>query len=233
MMQNEGVLLSHVGKSYAVGQSRLNIFEDLSLHIPPGDFLALMGPSGSGKSTILNLIGGIDGVDSGEVTVGGQRIDRMGQGALTRWRAANVGFVFQSYHLLPMLTAEQNVALPLLLTGLSGRERRRRARTVLEIVGLSERAGHLPSELSGGQQQRVGVARAIATDPKILLCDEPTGNLDRQSANEILQILGLLNAELAKTIVMVTHDEAAARAARRTLVLDKGAFAARELAACS
>ncbi|MGL6209420.1 MAG: ABC transporter ATP-binding protein, partial [Paracoccaceae bacterium] len=184
-----------------------------------------------GKSTILNLIGGIDRIDKGEIKIDDIRLDQMSDAGLTRWRADNVGFVFQFYNLLPMLTAAQNVELPLLLTPLRASERRERVNTILDIVGLAERRHHLPSELSGGQQQRVGIARAIAMDPKILLCDEPTGDLDRESANEILQILRLLNSELGKTIIMVTHDDAAARVATSSVTLDKGKFRVHEVAA--
>ena len=226
MERDTSVNLQHVAKSYRTRRQGLPIFEDLTLDIPDGDFLAVMGPSGSGKSTMLNLIGGIDRPDRGEIRVGGQRIDTMGEAALARWRAGHVGFVFQFYNLMPMLTAAENVELPLLLTPLTRRQRRERVATVLDLVGLAERARHRPGELSGGQMQRVGIARAMAADPCLLLCDEPTGDLDRQSADDILRMLGLLNAELGKTIVMVTHDEAAARAARRVLRLDKGRFVA-------
>ncbi|MBT9386244.1 ABC transporter ATP-binding protein [Pseudooceanicola sp. CBS1P-1] len=226
--------LASVSKSYPLGRSRVPIFEDLTLHIPTGDFLAIMGPSGSGKSTILNLIGGIDQADAGTISIGGTALGRMGERALTRWRARNIGFVFQFYNLMPRLSAAENVELPLLLTPLSARERRERVLTILDIVGLSDRARHLPSELSGGQQQRIGIARAVASDPRILLCDEPTGDLDRKSANEILDLLQMLNRELGKTIVMVTHDDSATRVARRTLLLDKGRFVARqEMPACA
>jgi putative ABC transport system ATP-binding protein len=226
-VDNASINLQHVSKSYPAKGRGLPIFDDLTLVIPDGDFLAIMGPSGSGKSTILNLLGGIDRPERGEIRIGGQRIDAMSEGALTRWRAFHVGFVFQFYNLLPMLTAAQNVELPLLLTQLTRRQRRERVATVLDLVGLSERASHRPSQLSGGQMQRVGIARAVASDPQLLLCDEPTGDLDRASANDILQMLRLLNAELGKTIVMATHDEAAAQAARRVLHLDKGKFVAR------
>ncbi|QBF29674.1 ABC transporter ATP-binding protein [Thalassococcus sp. S3] len=225
--------LRNVSKSYPLGKSRIAIFEDMTLTIPEGDFLAIMGPSGSGKSTILNLIGGIDTVDAGTVSIGGTVLEKMGDAALTRWRSANVGFVFQFYNLMPMLTAAENVELPLLLTPLSRRERKERVQMILDIVGLGERQGHRPSELSGGQQQRVGIARAVATDPKILLCDEPTGDLDRKSANEILDILQMLNRKLGKTIVMVTHDDSATRVAKRTLFLDKGQFVSREMSQCA
>jgi len=225
--------LTNVFKSYPLGKSRIPIFEDLTMTIPDGDFLAIMGPSGSGKSTILNLIGGIDTVDQGHVSIGGTMLDKMSNRALTRWRSEVIGFVFQFYNLMPMLSAAQNVELPLLLTGLSGSERRERVHTILDIVGLSDRHDHLPSLLSGGQQQRVGIARAIASDPRILLCDEPTGDLDRKSADEILELLQLLNSKLGKTIIMVTHDESSTRVAKRTVVLDKGRFVSEEVAQCA
>jgi len=184
----------------------------------------VMGPSGSGKTTLLNLLGAIDRPDSGEVHVAGTPIDRLSGGKLARWRAANIGFIFQFYNLMPMLSAAQNVELPLLLTRLRARERRRRAETALHVVNLADRAKHYPREMSGGQQQRVAIARAIVSDPKLLLCDEPTGDLDRSTADEILLLLQLLNRDLGKTIVTVTHDPAAARYARRVLHLDKGKF---------
>jgi putative ABC transport system ATP-binding protein len=190
-----------------------------------------MGPSGSGKTTLLNLLGGIDRPDSGEVHVAGQRIDNLSEGGLARWRAANVGFIFQFYNLMPMLTAAHNVELPLLLTRLGKQDRRKHVETALKIVSLPDRAKHYPREMSGGQQQRVAIARAIVSDPKLLLCDEPTGDLDRTTADEILSTLQILNRELGKTIVMVTHDPAAARYAQRTLHLDKGSFEERNLAA--
>ena len=199
--------------------------QGVTLDLPPGDFLALMGPSGSGKTTLLNLLGGLDTPTEGEVVVGGDRIDRMAGGRLAGWRARHVGFVFQFYNLLPVLTAEKNVELPLLLTPLSRGERRRHVATALEVVGLSDRARHYPRQLSGGQEQRVGIARAIVTDPTLLLCDEPTGDLDRKSGDEILDLLQALNAEHGKTIVMVTHDAHAAARARRTLHLNKGVLA--------
>ena len=231
MTSAQRIELKNVHKSYAIGKNRITIFDDLTLTVPRGDFLSIMGPSGSGKSTILNLIGGIDRADKGEIVIDDIRLNQMSDAALTSWRAANVGFVFQFYNLLPMLTAAQNVELPLLLTPLRASERKARVDTILDIVGLAERRHHLPSELSGGQQQRIGIARAIAMDPKILLCDEPTGDLDRDSANEILHILQLLNSELGKTIIMVTHDDAAARVAKSSVILDKGKFRVREVAA--
>ncbi|MCG7622235.1 ABC transporter ATP-binding protein [Epibacterium sp. Ofav1-8] len=225
--------LTNVCKSYPLGKSRIPIFDDLTMSIPDGDFLAIMGPSGSGKSTILNLIGGIDTVDKGHVSIGGTMLDKMSTRALTRWRSEVIGFVFQFYNLMPMLSAAQNVELPLLLTDLSASERRERVHTILDIVGLSDRHDHLPSLLSGGQQQRVGIARAIASDPRILLCDEPTGDLDRKSADEILDLLQLLNTKLGKTIIMVTHDESSTRVAKRTVFLDKGRFVSEEIAQCA
>src|SRR5712672_197949 len=213
-----------LSKHFIKGKETIVVFDRLDLAIPQGDFVAVMGPSGSGKTTLLNLLGGIDHPDSGEVHVGGTRIDRLREGRLARWRGANIGFIFQFYNLMPMLTAGQNVELPLLLTKLRARERRRNAETALKVVNLADRIKHYPREMSGGQQQRVAIARAIVTDPKLLLCDEPTGDLDRHSADEILLLLQLLNRDLGKTIVMVTHDPAAARYARRVLHLDKGKF---------
>jgi putative ABC transport system ATP-binding protein len=225
------VRLVKTSKRFVKGRETISIFDKLDLTIPRGDFVAVMGPSGSGKTTLLNLLGGIDRADAGEVVVAGKRIDGLSEGELARWRAANIGFVFQFYNLMPMLTAAQNVELPLLLTSLRGKERAARVETALSIVGLADRLKHYPREMSGGQQQRVAIARAIVSDPSLLLCDEPTGDLDRASADEILSILQLLNKELGKTIVMVTHDPAAARYAQRTLHLDKGRFAEQELAA--
>ena len=213
-----------LSKCFVKGKEPIVVFDCLDLAIPQGDFVAVMGPSGSGKTTLLNLLGGIDHPDSGEVHVGGTRIDRLGEGKLARWRGANIGFIFQFYNLMPMLTAGQNVELPLLLTKLRARARRRNAETALKIVNLADRIKHYPREMSGGQQQRVAIARAIVTDPKLLLCDEPTGDLDRHSADEILLLLQMLNRDLGKTIVMVTHDPAAAKYARRELHLDKGKF---------
>jgi putative ABC transport system ATP-binding protein len=225
------VRLVKASKRFVKGRETITIFDKLDLTIPHGDFAAVMGPSGSGKTTLLNLLGGIDRADGGEVVVAGRRIDGLSEGELARWRAANIGFIFQFYNLMPMLTAAQNVELPLLLTALRGKERKARVETALSVVGLADRMKHYPREMSGGQQQRVAIARAIVSDPSLLLCDEPTGDLDRTSADEILSILQLLNKELGKTVVMVTHDPAAARYAQRTLHLDKGRFAERELAA--
>jgi putative ABC transport system ATP-binding protein len=225
------VRLAGVAKRFTKGKETISIFDHLDLAIPRGDFIAVMGPSGSGKTTLLNLLGGIDRVDAGEIAVADQRIDGLSEGELAAWRAASIGFIFQFYNLMPMLTAAQNVELPLLLTRLRRKERAERVHTALSVVGLADRIKHRPREMSGGQQQRVAIARAIVSDPNLLLCDEPTGDLDRQSADEILSILQLLNGELGKTIVMVTHDPAAASYAKRVLHLDKGRFVERELAA--
>jgi len=222
--------LTDLSKRYTRGKESITIFSDLTMEIAPRDFISIMGPSGSGKTTLLNLLGGIDRPSSGSVVCDGVRIDNMSQGKLAKWRAANVGFIFQFYNLMPTLSAAQNVELPLLLTKLSGKERKRRVQTAMEIVKLSDRARHYPRQLSGGQQQRVAIARAIVADPKVLLCDEPTGDLDRTTADEILGTLQLLNEELGKTIVMVTHDPAAAKFAARELHLDKGRFLEREAA---
>lgn len=225
------VRLTDLRKGFSKGKEPISIFDGLNLAIPSGDFVAIMGPSGSGKTTLLNLLGGIDRPDAGEIDIAGRRIDRLSEGDLARWRAANIGFVFQFYNLMPMLSAAQNVELPLLLTNLRAKARRERVATALKIVNLADRAKHYPREMSGGQQQRVAIARAIVSDPKLLLCDEPTGDLDRASADEILSMLQLLNGDLGKTIVMVTHDPAAAKYARRTLHLDKGFFIEKDLAA--
>ena len=221
---DNAIHITGLRKGYTIGTQTVTIFDNLTLDIPAGDFVAVMGPSGSGKSTLLNLLGGIDRPDAGEIHFGYTRIDQMSESALTRWRGSNVGFVFQFYNLMPMLTAAQNVELPLLLAPLNAKQRRERVETILSLVGLSDRADHRPSELSGGQQQRIGIARALATDPKLLLCDEPTGDLDRTSADEILTMLQVLNREMGKTIVMVTHDDSAGRFAKRVLRLDKGHF---------
>ncbi|WP_116142125.1 ABC transporter ATP-binding protein [Trinickia diaoshuihuensis] len=218
------VSLKDIVKTYTRGKQTVEVLHHLDLQVADGDFVALMGPSGSGKTTVLNLIGGIDHPTSGELIVAGERIDQLKGGALARWRSNNVGFVFQFYNLMPMLTAERNVELPLLLTSLGKGERMKRVHAALSIVGLEERAKHKPSELSGGQAQRVAIARALVSDPKLLVCDEPTGDLDRATADEILHLLQLLNREYGKTIVMVTHDQKAADYATHTLHLDKGRF---------
>ena len=209
-------------KSYQRGAERLEVLHGIDLEIPEGDFVALMGPSGSGKSTLLNLIGGLDTPSGGEIEIAGRRIDTLSAGQLSTWRSDNVGFVFQFYNLMPTLSAQKNVELPLLLTRLNAAQRARNASIALQLVGLADRAKHKPNELSGGQQQRVAIARAIVSDPTLLICDEPTGDLDRQSAEEILGLLQTLNREHGKTIVMVTHDPKAADHARRTVHLDKG-----------
>lgn len=219
------VRVRDVHKFYTRGTERIDVLKGVSLDIPTGDFLALMGPSGSGKTTLLNMLGGIDAPTQGLIEVAGVSIGNLSGGALSRWRAAHVGFVFQLYNLLPALTAEKNVELPLLLTKLSRSERIKRANIALKVVGLAERARHYPRQLSGGQEQRVGIARAIVTDPALLLCDEPTGDLDRKAGDEILDLLQTLNREYGKTIVMVTHDPHAADRARRTLHLEKGVLA--------
>ncbi len=225
------IRLTDVDKSYVRGKEKVVIFDKLTMQIEQGDFVAIMGPSGSGKTTLLNLLGGTDRPDKGTIEVEGQRIDNMSEGQLARWRAANAGFIFQFYNLMPILTAAQNVELPLMLTNLPAAKRKANVETALKIVGLEDRAKHRPREMSGGQQQRVAIARAIVADPKLLLCDEPTGDLDRATADEILSTLQLLNRELGKTILMVTHDAAAAKFAKRTLHLDKGRFNEEELAA--
>lgn len=216
--------LEGVVKTYRKGRERVEVLHELDLEISAGEFAALMGPSGSGKTTLLNLIGGLDKPTAGSITVSGQRIDQLGSRALARWRSEHVGFIFQFYNLMPVLTAQRNVELPLLLKKMSAKERRERARTALEIVGLSDRAKHLPRELSGGQEQRVAIARAIVSDPDILLADEPTGDLDRDTASEILDLLGTLNQRHGKTILMVTHDPVAAERAGRTVHMDKGSL---------
>ena len=214
--------LKDVHKSFTKGREQVEVLLGIDLAIDEGDFLALMGPSGSGKTTLLNIVGGIDSASQGDVTVAEADLNRMSGRELARWRSSNIGFVFQFYNLLPVLNARRNVELPLLLTRLSGKQRRRNAQTALEIVGLADRARHKPGELSGGQQQRVAIARAIVADPPILVCDEPTGDLDRETAEEILELLGILNRDHGKTIIMVTHDPKAADHARHTLHLDKG-----------
>ncbi|HEV2676296.1 MAG TPA: ABC transporter ATP-binding protein [Aliidongia sp.] len=219
------VTLKNVLKRYRRGKEQVEVLHSLDLTIEAGDFVAIMGPSGSGKTTLLNLIGGLDQPTEGEVSVAGERIDRLSGGQLAKWRARHVGFIFQFYNLMPMMTAERNVELPLLLTSLSRAERKRNVATALDIVGLGDRAKHKPSELSGGQQQRVAIARALVADPTLLVCDEPTGDLDRQTADEILHLLQLLNREQGKTIIMVTHDPKAAEFASRHLHVDKGQLA--------
>ena len=221
-MSEPMVQVHNVTKVYERGRQKIEVLHGLTLDIPKGDFVALMGPSGSGKTTLLNLIGGLDKPTSGEISVGGRRIDQLGSGQLAAWRARNVGFVFQFYNLMPVLTAEGNVELPLLLTRLSGAQRRKNVAVALEVVGLADRATHKPRELSGGQEQRVAIARALVSDPQLLVCDEPTGDLDRKTADEILGLLQVLNREHGKTIVIVTHDPKAAEFARRTLHLEKG-----------
>jgi putative ABC transport system ATP-binding protein len=218
------VRIRGVRKHFSRGNERIDVLRGVDLDIPQGDFLALMGPSGSGKTTLLNLLGGLDTPSGGTIEVGGTPIGGLGASGLSRWRSRHIGFVFQLYNLLPVLTAERNVELPLLLTKLSKAERRKRVAIALKVVGLADRARHYPRQLSGGQEQRVGIARAIVTDPTLLLCDEPTGDLDRRSGDEILDLLQTLNREHGKTIVMVTHDPHAADRARRTIHLDKGSL---------
>jgi len=215
-----------VTKSYRRGGETIEVLHGVDLDIPRGDFVALMGPSGSGKTTLLNLIGGLDTPTGGSIVVDGRRIDRLSSGELSAWRAAHVGFVFQFYNLLPVLSAQRNVELPLLLTSLSAAERRRHAAVALALVGLADRARHKPKELSGGQEQRVAIARAIVSDPTLLVCDEPTGDLDRATADEVLRLIQMLNREHGKTVVMVTHDPKAAEYARRRVHLDKGTMTA-------
>jgi putative ABC transport system ATP-binding protein len=217
--------INSLTKTYTRGKEKVEVLHGLTLGIPKGDFVALMGPSGSGKTTLLNLIGGLDQPTSGELSIDGKRIDKLSGGDLAKWRANNVGFVFQFYNLMPVLTAQGNVELPLLLTKLSSAQRKKNVGIALQVVGLADRAKHKPTELSGGQQQRVAIARAIVSDPTILVCDEPTGDLDRKTADEILRLLQTLNREHGKTIVMVTHDPLAAEYAKHTLHLDKGKLA--------
>jgi putative ABC transport system ATP-binding protein len=216
------VSLHNVIKRYVRGKQTIEVLHQLDLEVPAGQFLALMGPSGSGKTTLLNLIGGLDRPTAGEVIVAGERIDQLSSGQLAKWRARHVGFVFQFYNLMPMLSAERNVELPLLLTSLSSAQRKRNVAAALELVGLTSHVKHKPSELSGGQQQRVAIARALIADPTLLVCDEPTGDLDRASASEILGLIQVLNREQHKTVVMVTHDQKAADYASRILHVDKG-----------
>jgi putative ABC transport system ATP-binding protein len=222
MMSNPLVTVRSLHKVFQRGGQRIDVLQGVNLDIPEGDYLSLMGPSGSGKTTLLNLIGGLDTPTEGSITVAGDRIDKLSGGKLSAWRARHVGFVFQLYNLLPVLTAARNVELPLLLTKLGKADRQKRVQVALSIVGLGDRMHHYPRQLSGGQEQRVGIARAIVTDPTLLLCDEPTGDLDRKSGDEILHLLQALNQDHNKTIVMVTHDPHAAARAKRTLHLEKG-----------
>jgi putative ABC transport system ATP-binding protein len=212
----------NVHKTFRRGSERIEVLQGVNLEIGKGEFLALMGPSGSGKTTLLNLVGGLDTASEGSIEVGGIDISRMSGAALSRWRSQNIGFVFQLYNLLPVLTAERNVELPLLLTRLSKAQRRKHVEVALKVVGLADRAKHYPRQLSGGQEQRVGIARAIVTDPTLLLCDEPTGDLDRKAGDEVLDLLQALNREHGKTIIMVTHDPHAAERATQVLHLEKG-----------
>lgn len=225
------VEIKHLVKSYVRGDQIVPVLHDISLNIARGEFIALMGPSGSGKSTLLNLIAGIDKPDAGALRIDGEDITRLTEGELADWRASNIGFIFQFYNLMPVLTAFENVELPLQLTNLSKNERRQRVEMTLSLVGLADRMTHYPNELSGGQQQRVAIARAIVTDPTILVCDEPTGDLDKQSASDVLAMLKRLNEEMGKTIIMVTHDAHAAEAAKRILHLEKGELLAETVSA--
>ncbi len=222
------VRLREVRKSYRRGAQVVPVLTGIGFDIAAGEFLALMGPSGSGKSTLLNLIAGIDRPDGGELFVAGENIAALDEAALADWRARNIGFIFQFYNLMPVLNSRENVELPLLLTGLSGRERRQRAEFALAMVGLADRMDHTPNELSGGQQQRVAIARALVTDPTLIVADEPTGDLDRESAGDVLKLLQRLNREAGKTIVMVTHDQRAAEAAHAIMHLEKGELFVRE-----
>jgi len=222
MMANSLVTVRNLHKVFNRGGQRIDVLQGVNLEIPEGDFLALMGPSGSGKTTLLNLMGGLDTPSEGSINVAGDALDKMSGGKLSAWRARHIGFVFQLYNLLPVLTAARNVELPLLLTKLGKADRRKRVEVALTAVGLGDRMHHFPRQLSGGQEQRVGIARAIVTDPTLLLCDEPTGDLDRKAGDEILDLLQALNRDQGKTIVMVTHDPHAAARAKRTLHLDKG-----------
>lgn len=221
-MSNTLVEIKNLVKSYTRGDQDVPVLRDITLNIDCGDFISLMGPSGSGKSTLLNLIAGIDKPTGGILRIDGEDISKLSEGELADWRASNIGFIFQFYNLMPVLTAYENVELPLLLTNLSRSERRERIEMTLNMVGLSDRMNHYPNELSGGQQQRVAIARAIVTDPTILVCDEPTGDLDKQSASDVLNMLKELNNTLGKTIIMVTHDAHAAEAAKRIVHLEKG-----------
>jgi putative ABC transport system ATP-binding protein len=227
------VSMEGVAKAYVRGKQRVDVLRGIDLEVEQGEFLALMGPSGSGKTTLLNLIGGLDRPDRGEITVAGERIDGLSSGKLTKWRARHVGFIFQFYNLLPVLSAERNVEVPLLLTKLKAKERQRNVTAALTLVGLADRAKHKPAELSGGQQQRVAIARALVSDPSVLVCDEPTGDLDRETSDAILELLQLLNRNHGKTIVMVTHDPRAADHASRRLYVDKGALGPAPLGAAA
>src|SRR5688572_12169420 len=227
------VSIKGVAKAYIRGKQRVEVLRNLDLEVATGEFLALMGPSGSGKTTLLNLIGGLDKPDRGKITVAGERLDTLSSGKLAKWRARHVGFIFQFYNLLPVLTAERNVEVPLLLTKLTAKERRRNVAAALALVGLSDRATHKPAELSGGQQQRVAIARALVSDPSLLVCDEPTGDLDRETSDSILALLQLLNRSHGKTVVMVTHDPRAAEHASRRLYVDKGVLGLAPLVAAA
>jgi putative ABC transport system ATP-binding protein len=222
--------LEGVSRTYQKGKEQVEVLHNLDLQIPAGDFIAIMGPSGSGKTTLLNLLGGLDRPTSGKIHVGDAELTAMSNSQLSQWRSTHVGFIFQFYNLLPVLTAQKNVELPLLLTRFNAKERAERAGIALDIVGLADRAKHYPRELSGGQEQRVAIARAIVSDPSLLLCDEPTGDLDRETADEILKLMQILNREHGKTIIMVTHDAQAAQYANRTLHCDKGTLQARDAA---
>ncbi|MBU6398843.1 MAG: ABC transporter ATP-binding protein [Verrucomicrobia bacterium] len=230
MSTDNGMLveLEGVDKVFHRGEEKIHVLQDLSLRVPRGEFLALMGPSGSGKSSLLNLVGGLDRPTKGAVRVAGEAIDQLSDRRLAAWRARHVGFVFQLYNLMPVLTAERNIELPLLLTHLSKSQRRQHVEAALAVVGLSHRSKHFPRQLSGGEQQRVGIARAIVTDPTLLLCDEPTGDLDRKAGDEILDLLQALNRDHAKTILMVTHDPHASARASRTVYLNKGQLSAQK-----
>ena len=225
-MARQLIRLAEVSKNYRKGRELVHVLDGISLAIEEGDFVGLMGPSGSGKTTLLNLLGGLDKPTRGDIEVDGRNISTLSTGALAKWRARNIGFIFQFYNLLPVLTAARNVGLPLLLTSLSASQRKKHVNTALQLVGLADRAKHYPRELSGGQEQRVAIARAIVSDPPILLCDEPTGDLDRATADEIMSLLQRLNRDYGKTIVMVTHDPRAASFAHRVLHLDKGELGA-------
>jgi putative ABC transport system ATP-binding protein len=221
-LMTHAIELHNIVKTYTRGKQKVEVLHGLDLEVATGEFVALMGPSGSGKTTLLNLIAGLDSPTKGELMVAGERIDQLSGGALAKWRARNIGFIFQFYNLLPVLTAERNVEVPLLLTKLSSAQRKKNVAAALQLVGLADRAKHKPNELSGGQQQRVSIARAIVADPTILVCDEPTGDLDRENAEEILALLQTLNRDHGKTIVMVTHDPLAANHATRQIHMDKG-----------